>query len=68
VGFIDLDAAHLILELGREGLLRAESPREAENVSCWIGRMEHMSDEALEEVLFGDRDVSAACAAESNAI
>ncbi|HEX6781313.1 MAG TPA: hypothetical protein VF125_04700 [Solirubrobacterales bacterium] len=68
VGFVDLDAAHLVLELGREGLLRAETPREAENVSCWIGRMERMSDEALEELLLGDRDVSARCTAKSNAI
>jgi len=68
VGFVDLDASHLILEIGREGLLRAESPREAENVSCWIGRMERMSDKALEELLLGERDVSSDCTGESNAI
>jgi len=68
VGFAVLDAPHLILELGREGLLRAESPQDVENISCWIGRMERMSDKELEELLFGDRDVSAHCTAESNAI
>jgi hypothetical protein len=68
VGFVDLDAAHLILEMGREGLLRAKSPREAENVSCWIDQMEHMSDKDLEELLLGDGDVSADCTGESNAI
>ncbi|HET8954664.1 MAG TPA: hypothetical protein VFN18_03285 [Solirubrobacterales bacterium] len=68
VGFVDLDAPHLILELGRKGLLGAESPAEAENVACWIGRMEHMSDQTLEELLFGEIDVSDRCTAESNAI
>lgn len=68
VGFVDLDAPHLILELGRKGLLGAKSPREAENVSCWVGRMERMSDEALEELLLGERDVSGDCTGESNAI
>ena len=68
VGFVDLDAPHLVLEIGRAGLLRAESPREAENVACWIGRMEAMSDKALEELLLGERDVSSDCSGESNAI
>lgn len=67
-GFVDLDSAHLILQLGRDGMLRAESPREAENVACWIGRMERMSDAALEELLFGDSAESGECTAESNAI
>lgn len=68
VGFVELDAPHLILELGRKGLLRAESRREAENVACWIDRMEGMSDKALEELLLGERDVSGDCTGESNAI
>jgi hypothetical protein len=68
VGFVDLDAPHLVLELGRAGLLRAESSREMENVACWIGRMERMSDEALEELLFGESDVSSECVGESSAI
>lgn len=68
VGFVDLDAPHLILELGRKGLLGAESPREAENIACWIGRLERMSDKALEELLLGERDLSGECTAESNAI
>jgi len=68
VAFVDLDAPHLILELGRKGLLGAKSPREAENVACWIGRMERMSDRTLEELLLGERDVSGDCTGESNAI
>lgn len=68
VGFVDLDAPHLILEIGRQGLLRAESRREAENVACWIGRMERMSDEELEDLLLGDGPQSSECTAESDAV
>jgi hypothetical protein len=61
LGFVDLDATRLIL--------RAESREEAENVACWIGRMERMSDQALEELLLGDdRTESADCIAESGAV
>jgi hypothetical protein len=67
--FVDLDSERLVLRAGRHGMLRAESREEAENVACWIGRMEQMSDEALEELLLGDdRTESADCTAESNAI
>lgn len=68
LGFVDLDSAHLIMRMGREGLLRAKSPQEAENIACWIGRMERMSDSALEELVFGDAAESSQCAAESRAI
>jgi len=68
LGFVDLDAARLILRMGREGLLQADTPQEAEDISCWIGQMERMSDEELEELLFEDRDVSSDCTAKSNAI
>jgi hypothetical protein len=68
LGFVDLDAEHLILQMGRIGMLRADSPREADNVACWIGRMERMSDTALEDLLFGNGSVSSECIAESNAI
>jgi len=67
-GLVDLDATHLIMEVGRIGMLRANSPHEAENVACWIGRMERMSDTALEDLLFGDGDPPSECTAESNAI
>ena len=68
VGFADLDAEHLIMKIGLEGMLHAESKRDAENVACWIGRMERMSDQTLEELVFGEIDVSGHCTAESNAI
>jgi hypothetical protein len=68
VGFVDFDSARLVLQMGRYGMLKAHTPQEAENVACWIGRMERMSDKALEELLFGNRDVSPNCTAESRAI
>jgi hypothetical protein len=69
LGFVDLDPARLILEVGRDGLLRAESPWEAKNVACWIGRMERMSDQELEDLLFGDESsISPNCIAPSSAV
>jgi hypothetical protein len=68
LGFVDLDAKRLILRAGRDGMLRAESRQEAENVACWIGRMERMSDQALEELLLGDGPASSDCVAESGAV
>jgi hypothetical protein len=68
VGFVDLDSARLVVRLGRYGMLKAHSPQEARNVACWIGRMERMSDKALEELLFGNSDVSPNCTAEASAI
>jgi hypothetical protein len=68
VGFVDLDSARLVLQLGRYGMLKAHSPQEARNVACWIGRMERMSNKALEELVFGNSDVSPNCTAEESAI
>lgn len=68
LGFVDLDAERLILRAGREGMLRAESRAEAENVACWIGRMERMSDEALEALLLEGNAESTECTADSSAI
>ena len=69
LGFVDLDAERFILRAGRDGMLRAGSREEAENIACWIGRMERMSDQALEELLLGDgRPESADCIAESGAV
>jgi hypothetical protein len=69
LGFVDLDAAHLVLRAGRDGMLRAETRQEAENVACWIGRMERMSDRALEELLLGDDSTASSdCIAESRAV
>jgi hypothetical protein len=69
LGFVDLDAERLILRAGRDGMLRAESREEAENVACWIGRMERMSDQALEELLLGDdRAESADCIVKSSVV
>lgn len=68
VGFVDLDSAHLVFELGRLGMLRAKSPQEVANISCWIDRMGRMSDEALEDLLFGDGDYSSECAAKSPSV
>lgn len=69
LGFVDLDAERLILRAGRDGMSRAKSREEAENVTCWIGRMERMSDQALEELLLGDDHAeSANCTAESGAV
>jgi hypothetical protein len=69
LGFVNLDSERLILQVGRYGLLQAKSRWEAENVACWIGRMEQMSDRALEELLFGDDGAEPAdCAVEPNAI
>lgn len=67
--FVDLDAERLVLRAGRDGMLRAESAQEAENVACWIGRMEQMSDQALEELLLGDEGgESSDCAVDPSAI
>jgi hypothetical protein len=66
--FVDLDATHLIMQMGREGMLQAETRWDAENVACWIGRMERMSDKALEELLFGDGVESSNCIGETSAI
>lgn len=69
LGFVDLDSAHLVLELGRDGMRKAESRQEAENVACWLGRMEQMSDKVLEDLLFGDgTTASSDCIAASNAV
>ncbi|MGN6202463.1 MAG: hypothetical protein ACTHNY_08670 [Solirubrobacterales bacterium] len=68
VGFVDFDSAHLILQLGRYGMLKAQSPQEVRNVSCWIDRMERMSDAELQELFFGDSDVSPDCTAAESAI
>lgn len=68
LGFVDLDSKRLILQLGRDGMLRAQSPQEAEEVACWIGRMERMSDSDLEELLLGDGAVSSRCTADSSAV
>jgi hypothetical protein len=67
-GFVDLDSAHLILEAGRDGMLRAKTPWEVDNVVCWIGRMERMSDKQLEELLLGEGAKSSNCIAESNSV
>lgn len=67
-GFVDLDATHLIMQMGREGMLQAETRWDAENVACWIARMEGMSDKALEELLFGDGAESSNCIGETSAI
>jgi hypothetical protein len=69
LGFVDLDAERLVLRAGRDGMSRAESREEAENVACWIGRMEQMSDRALEELLLGDDSTASSdCIAESSAV
>lgn len=52
LGFVDLDAERLILQIGREGMLQAESPREAEAIACVIGAMEGMEAETLEKEIF----------------
>lgn len=68
LGFVDLDAERLILRAGRDGMSRAKSRAEAENVACWIGRMERMSDRALEALLLESGAESSECTAESSAI
>lgn len=67
LGFADLDSAHLILEAGRAGMLRADSPWEVENIACWLHRMEQMSDRELVDLLFGEGSVSSDCIAKSPA-
>ncbi len=68
LGFVDLDAARLVLQAGRYGMLGAETPGEAKNIACWIGRMERMSDEELEDLLLGDGAESSNCTAESSSL
>jgi len=52
LGFVDLDAERLILQIGREGMLQAESPWEAEAIACVIEAMEEMEVESLEKEIF----------------
>lgn len=66
--FVDLDSERLVMRAGLDGMRRAESRQEAENVACWIGRMERMSDPELEELLLGDGAESSDCVGESRAI
>jgi hypothetical protein len=51
LGFIELDAERLVVELGREGLRRSASPRDAQFVICVMGLLERMDDEELETLL-----------------
>jgi hypothetical protein len=52
LGFADFDAERLILQVGREGMLQADSAREAEAIACVIGQMEEMEPEGLEKEVF----------------
>ncbi len=52
LGFADFDAERLILQVGREGMLQADSAREAEAIACVIGQMEEMKAESLEKEVF----------------
>ncbi len=54
LGFVDFDAERFILQVGRDGMLRADSAQEAEAIACVIGGMEEMNDESLERELFED--------------
>ncbi len=51
LSFIDLDAEKLVTEMGREILLRNESPQEIESTSCFIGLLDELSDQALEALV-----------------
>ena len=52
LGFEDFDGERLILQVGREGMLQADSPQEAERIACVIGGMEEMKGQSLEKELF----------------
>jgi hypothetical protein len=52
LGFADFDAERLILQVGREGMLQADSVQEAEAIACVIGQMEEMKPESLEKEVF----------------
>lgn len=54
LGLVNLDAERLILRIGREGMLQADSPQEAEAIACVVGVMEDMEPETLEKELFED--------------
>ncbi len=49
--FVDLDSEKLVLELGRELMLRQESRRNAEATACFVGLLDRMNDRALEALL-----------------
>ena len=49
--FIDLDADRLVTSMGREWLLRNESPEEIESTSCFIDLLDKMSDRDLEALV-----------------
>jgi len=52
LGFADFDSERLILQLGRKGMLQADSAREAEAIACVIGQMDKMDAESLEREVF----------------
>lgn len=54
LSFVDLDAERLATEMGRELLLRIESPQEAESTNCLVGLLGEMSDQALEALVLDD--------------
>jgi hypothetical protein len=56
LGFVDFDSQKLITEMGRQGMMEAESPQEIQLIACVIGLMEELSAESLEEQVFGDTD------------
>lgn len=53
LAYVDFDDDKMIMALGREFMLRAESAQEAGYVACLIDRMEEMSAEVLEEIMLG---------------
>jgi len=52
LGFVDLEAERLIFQIGREGMLQAETTREAEAIACVVGGMEGMTAASLEKEIF----------------
>ena len=52
LGFADFDAERLIVQIGRKGMLQANSAREAEAIACVIGLMEEMDPGALEKEVY----------------
>lgn len=73
LGFVRFDAEKMVTELGREILLMAKTPREAESASCVVRRLGEISEGDLEELLLDDDptpllELGQSCASRSSSL
>jgi hypothetical protein len=73
LGFVDLDVEKLATEMGRELMLMAATPSEAESATCVMNRLRKLSAETLEAMYVGNDpdpllELARSCASRSNAL